>query len=88
MLFRSACATPISATPAGGNVEVRVNGITYQPGDGTRTGVACYFSSDGGATARAITAIVSGDLLYWNGGSTNAGFNLTTSDRIDFVYEV
>lgn len=85
-----ACATPVAVTPAtssanGGYVGARVNGVTYEVGDGDRTH-DCYYSGDGGATARLMKAIVAGDALYWNGSI--AGFQLAPTDRIDFVYPV
>jgi hypothetical protein len=43
----------------------------------------CYFGTSG--TAKALSALTSGDQLYWNGN--NAGFDLATSDKIDIVYE-
>lgn len=55
----------------------------YEVGDGVKT-KDCYFSGDGGTTARAIGAIASGDQLIWNG--TIAGFDLETDDVIDFEY--
>lgn len=61
-----ACATPIGATPKG-FVLVGINGILYNPGDATKTGVPCYFSGDGGTTPRAQGGIQAGDLLYWVG---------------------
>ena len=79
-----ATATAIAATPIG-YVEVQVNGIGAVVGNGTKVGVDAYFSGDGGATARAVGAIVAGDLLYWNGSV--AGFQLSPTDRIDFLYE-
>lgn len=86
-----ACATTVATTPAasstlGGYIAVRVNGVGYEIGDGTKVAVDCYFSGDGGTTARAMKSIVAGDLLYWNGSV--AGFQLATTDRIDFVYNV
>lgn len=76
----------ISFTPGGdGMVDIRVNGVSYELGQGVKT-KDCYFSGDGGATARAIAAIVAGDTLYWNG--TIAGFDLDASDRMDFIYNV
>jgi len=76
----------ITKTPAGdGYVAVFVNGTMYKVGDGIRTGCDCYFSNDAGATARAIDAITAGDGLRWNG--VIAGFDLATSDRVDFMYE-
>jgi hypothetical protein len=87
-----ACATAIAVTPvhapsANGNyVLVRVNGIGYTVGNATRTAVDCYFSGDGGATARAFSAIVATDLLYWNGSI--AGFQLAVTDKVDFIYNI
>lgn len=84
----------ITVTPAlGGNVTVFANGIRAKLGDGNRddlgdftNNVECYFSADGGTTARAINAIVAGDTLYWNG--THAGYDLLVTDQIDLDYQV
>lgn len=88
-----ACATAVAFTPApsttnGGYVGFRLNGAFITPiGDGTKVGVPVYFSGDGGATARALKSIVSGDLPYWNG--TVAGFNLdAATDIVDYSYPV
>jgi hypothetical protein len=79
-----ACATAIAATPSGGSyVRVSVNGMGQNLGDGVKN-TDCYFSADSGTTARAFSAIVSGDLLYWNGSI--AGFQLAATDKIDFEY--
>jgi len=75
----------IAATPGGdGNVRVFVNGQAQRLGNGVKT-LDCYFSADGGTTARAISAIASGDTLYWNG--VISGFNLETSDVVEMDYE-
>jgi len=76
----------ISATPKG-YVGVAINGEWYTVGNGVRT-KDCYFSNDGGATARAISAIVSGDTLYWNGPQVTPPFELAATDRVDLHYEV
>jgi hypothetical protein len=74
----------IAATPAGdGYVRVLVNGLAYELGDGVRT-KDCYFSADGGNTARAIDDIAAADSLYWNG--VIAGFDLAITDIIDLDY--
>ncbi len=84
--FDDACVTTVATTPSGdGYVQVFVNGVKYPVGDGVRT-KACYFSADGGTTARAISAIAAGDTLYWVGSV--AGFELAATDRIDFDYSV
>ena len=77
-----ACATAIAAKPAGYPM-VQVNGAEQTLGDGVKT-TDCYFSADGGTTARTIALIAIGDLLYWNGAI--AGFQLDTTDRISFIY--
>jgi hypothetical protein len=74
----------LAATPAGGSyIKVRVNGRGFELGDGVKT-KDCYFSTDGGTTARSIAALIQGDVLYWNG--TIVGFNLATSDKVYLVY--
>jgi hypothetical protein len=77
-----ACLTAIQLDPIG-HVEVLVNGLGVALGDGTPNS-GCYFSNDGGATARQINDITAGDLLYWNG--TIAGYQLSAGWRIDFNY--
>lgn len=44
----------------------------------------CYFSNDGGTTAKAFGNESQGDLLYWNGSI--AGYELDTADLITFDY--
>jgi hypothetical protein len=80
-----ATATTISNTPAG-YIRILLNGNGIRLGDGVKVGVPCYFSADGGTTARAIAAVAASDVLYWNGSV--AGFELDTSDVLDFDYEV
>lgn len=78
-----ACSTAMAATPASdGYVTVRLNGQARELGDET---AECYFSADGGTTARAIADIALGDLLYWNGSV--AGFQLAVTDVLDFDYD-
>jgi len=82
-----ACVTPMLATPPPHAwLQVQINGIAVRIGNGTRAAVPCYFSGDGGLTARATGGITVGDLLYWNGSV--AGFQLdAATDRIDFLFE-
>lgn len=80
-----ACANPMQRTPTqNGYVAVFVNGVLQSVGDGVKDG-SCYFSADGGVTAKAISDIELGDLLYWMG--TTASYQLTSDDRVDFHYE-
>jgi hypothetical protein len=81
-----ACPTAILSTPSVNSwIQVQVNGVSYKVGNGTKIGAPCYFSGDGGVTARATGWIISGDYLYWNGSV--AGFQLDITDRIDFLFE-
>lgn len=81
-----ATSVAIAATPAyDGFVEVLVNGVQVEVGDGVKS-KPCYFSVDDGDTARALDDVAAGDKLYWNG--TLAGYQLATTDVIDFDYEV
>lgn len=73
----------LSATPtAGGFVQVLINGIMIELGNGVKTKDG-YFSGDNGSTARAHSALASGDKFFWNGSSV---FTLDTTDRVDFLY--
>ena len=79
----------ISYTPNDySNVQVILNGQVQYIGDGinsTASGVECYFSSDGGITAKNISNVIVGDELYWNG--FNSGFSLDTTDKFMILYE-
>lgn len=89
--FETASATTSNGDSSGisidsdpdGMVQVFVNGIMVQL-KGDKTG-DCYFSADGGSTARTISNIVANDVLYWNG--TIAGYELEATDKITLVYE-
>ena len=75
--------TTLAAT-IGAWVEVQVNGVGVEIGDGVKT-KGCYLSGDNGTTARAYGALASGDKLYWVGSA--AGYELSGSDRIDVIYD-
>lgn len=79
-----ACAVALAFTPATLYPQVFVNGALQRLGGLTED---CYFSSDGGVTAKTIGSggnLTAGDLLYWNGSI--AGFQLATTDLITFDY--
>lgn len=61
------------------NVQVAGYGGPVTVGDGTKSnganGIMCYFSDDSGATAKAYSAITTGDELY--GDTTATGFGAT-----------
>ena len=81
----SATGITITYTPfADSDVSVRINGIEVNVGDGTKT-EDCYFSGDGGTTARLMANITAGDELYWNG--ENAEFELDGADDVDISYQ-
>ena len=67
-----------------GSVQVFINSVAVTESYGDKTGDV-YFSNDGGTTARALADIQAGDELIWNG--VIAGYDLTTSDAIELVYE-
>jgi hypothetical protein len=86
-----ACATVVATTPsasstAGGGIGVRVNGVAYRVGDGSKA-ADCYFSADGGTTARLLRSVIAGDLLYWVGSVALFQLDAAT-DQIDFDYSV
>ncbi len=72
----------ITNTPVG-YVQVMVRGAQQVLGDGVKT-KGCYFSNDGGTTARLFVDIVAGDTLYWNGSIS--GYELNSSDKFDLNY--
>jgi hypothetical protein len=67
-----------------GSINVVVNGVSVNEGDGVKT-AEVYFSNDDGITAKMIANIEAGDELYWN--ATIAGFELTAEDSIDIEYQ-
>ena len=62
-------------------VRVLINGLEASTGSKTSE---CYFSSDGGTTARSIGSERYGDFLYWNG--SKAGYQLKNTFIVDFIY--
>jgi hypothetical protein len=79
-----ASAIAMAKTPAfDSDVEVNIGGLFIPIGDGVKT-KPCYFSGDGGTTARLIKDITQGDFLYWNGSI--AGCQLAITDSIDITY--
>ena len=81
-----ATVTTLVYSPANHSyVKVTMNGVGQKLGDGIKT-KDCYFSADSGTTAKTFATIAAGDTLYWNG--SNAGFQLDSTDSINFEYEV
>jgi hypothetical protein len=73
-------------SPANGSyVGFAVNGLMQAVGNGVRT-ADCYFSGDGGATAKTFANITSGDVLYWVGSV--AGFQLSATMKGTLYYNV
>jgi hypothetical protein len=79
----------ISNTPiVNSYVGVFVNGQEFQVGFGSTNSVPCYFSNDGGLTAKTSTSpnnVVVGDELYWNGNFV--GTDLYSTWRISLFYQ-
>jgi len=67
-------------------IEINVNGAIVDVGNGSKINWPCYFSGDGGVTAKEYVNIVIGDELYWN--DVYAGYSLEPSDHIDINYQV
>lgn len=65
------------------NVRVNINSFEVNVGNGV-TLADCFFSDDGGSTAKTYDNISQGDSLYWNGNV--APFQIDTTDEIDFIY--
>ena len=83
----------ITNTPANESyVKVEINGLGTILGNGTKFNCDCYFSDDGGDTAKQIRDIKGsigtpeGDELYWNGDFNN--YNLSADDKISLYYLV
>jgi hypothetical protein len=79
-----ATVVPLQLTPATRYAVVYVNGQQQDLGDLT---AACYFSADGGVTARTLGpggTLAAGDQLYWNGSI--AGFQLAVTDTVTLDY--
>ena len=75
----------ITYTPfSDSSVIVKVNGLQVNLGDGAKD-EACYFSADSGTTAKSVSAIAAGDVLYWMGSI--ASDQLEADDEIDIVYD-
>lgn len=72
--------TPLSYS----SVKVYINGQILLLGNSS-TNFDCYFSDDGGVTAKSYNDIASEDVLYFNG--SNVGWDLSEIDRIILVYE-
>lgn len=81
----SATGITLDFTPfSDGSVQVFINSIAITESYGDKTGDV-YFSNDGGTTAKVLADIEAGDEIIWNG--TIAGYELTTSDSVEIVYE-
>lgn len=80
-----ACDTTLNTAPLiGSHISVYVNGVQVSVGNGVKTN-NCYFSSNGGISAKYWVNIQIGDSLYWNGEI--AGYNLNSlTDKISFIY--
>ena len=75
----------ITYTPfSDSNVQILVNGLNVNLSDGAKD-QPCYFSADGGTTARAIADIAAGDQLYWMGSIAN--YELDPTDEVDVIYD-
>jgi hypothetical protein len=81
----------LAATPYNGSYAAPVINGGWFPwvanGAGEQATADCYFSSNGGVTAKAYGAFAAGDTLYWNG--VQAGYELVNGTHfVDFFYGV
>ena len=82
---RSSTGITLEYTPfANSTVQVFINGIAVTESYGEFSG-DCYFSADGGVTAKNVADLSAGDVLYWN--ANVAGYNIGEGDMMDLVYE-
>ncbi len=75
-------ALTITRTPTG-IIFITIDEAMVALGDASKT-KDCYFSSNGGTTAKALSAITAGDTLYWNAVIT--GVNLSSANLISMYY--
>ena len=64
-------------------VRVTVNSIEVEVGNGTKLS-ECFFSNDGGSTAKLWSNVEQGDNLYWNGDFSP--YQLESNDVIDLIF--
>jgi hypothetical protein len=74
--------TPAGTAASSPYFHVKVNGKPETVGDGVKTDFF-YFSADGGTTAKALSAIAAGDLLYLGSGHS---YDIDTNDCLDYCY--
>lgn len=79
----------LTTDPKPGYCGVAWNGAWVSVGDASKS-APCYFSRDGGATALALTSLLTGDRLYWNGSIAGAELssNGPFGDRLALFYMV
>jgi len=70
----------------GSRVDVIVNGVIYNVGDGVKT-TDFYFSSNGGVTAKTLTTLIPGDELIFN-GIISSIITLDVIDKININYNI
>lgn len=73
---------PIAAS----RVDVIVNGVTYNVGDGVKT-TDFYFSPNGGAAVKTLSTLTLGDELIFNGNISGI-ITLDGNDKININYSV
>ena len=87
--FEKATNSTLTGNPLDGSyIQVFYNGQELEVGDGTRL-KECYFSSDGGNTAKYFDSsdgskVTTGDEIYFNSGIS--GFILQAAARISTNY--
>lgn len=81
-IFSALTQQPFRGNGGAATVEFTINGVRYRVGASIAND-PIYYSSDGGVTAKALTAILVGDIPYRGGG---LGFDTDATDEIIVDY--
>lgn len=81
-IFSALTQAPFTGNGGAATIEFNINGVRYRVGASIAND-AIYYSGDGGVTAKALTAIIAGDVPYRGGG---LGFDTDATDEIVVDY--
>jgi hypothetical protein len=81
-VFSALTQTPFKGNGGNATIQFTINGVKYRVGPSAAND-PIYYSGDGGVTARALNAIVAGDIPYRGGA---LGFNTLVSDEVNADY--
>lgn len=81
-IFSALTQAPFTGNGGAATIEFNINGVRYRVGASIANDPV-YYSGDGGVTAKALTAILAGDVPYRGGG---LGFDTDATDEIVVDY--